>query len=164
MGSRADELRACGLRVTRQRLAVLAALDEARPASHLQAEEVHRAVQAAGGPAGDISLQSVYVVLGDLERAGLIRKVDLGTGRAFYEAEVGDNHHHAICRSCGRVEDVACSVGHAPCINPGPTGMRIDIAEVIFRGLCSECDNDALAPASSSTSTPVFPQKKRSES
>ncbi len=157
--ARAADLRAVGLRATQQRLAVLAALDSPATAEHLLAEEVCRAVQSSGGPASAISLQSVYVILGDLERAGLIRKVDLGTGRALYEATVDDNHHHAICRVCGRVDDVPCSVGHAPCIDPGLTSLRVEAAEVIFRGVCSECDSGGQAP-SSFTSTPVFPIEK----
>lgn len=129
-------LRSRGLRVTQQRLAVLAALHEQ---GHLLADEVSRAVRTGGGRTAEMSLQSVYVVLGDLERTGLVRKVDLGTGGALFETRVGDNHHHAICRVCGFVEDVPCAVGRTPCLDPGATSIRVDTAEVIFRGVCSAC-------------------------
>ncbi|GAA1346642.1 Fur family transcriptional regulator [Falsarthrobacter nasiphocae] len=129
-------LKARGLRVTRQRLAVLSSLHDA---GHLMADEIARAIPAVAGPEAAIALPSVYAVLGDLERADLVRKVDLGTGRALFETRVGDNHHHAVCRTCGRVDDVPCAVGHAPCLDPQSTDMRIEVADVVFRGLCHDC-------------------------
>ena len=35
---------------------------------------------------------------------------------ARYEARVGDNHHHVVCRSCGAIADVDCAVGDTPCL------------------------------------------------
>ena len=139
-------LRAQGLRATRQRLAVLETVHDG---GHLLADETAQRVRAQGGPSAEITLQSVYVILGDLERAGLIRKVDLGHGPALFETRVGDNHHHAVCRVCGAVEDVPCAVGHAPCLDPGASGMRIDTAEVIFRGVCRECQSAGLGTENS---------------
>lgn len=128
------ELRAHGRRVTKQRLAVLRAVDSA---PHSVAEDVAASVR---NELPDISLQSVYVVLADLAEIGLVRKIEPPNSPARYETRVNDNHHHAVCTGCGRIEDVDCAVGHAPCLTPGNThGMTIQIADVLYRGLCTDC-------------------------
>ena len=61
-------------------------------------------------------------------------------GPSRYETRVGDNHHHLVCRSCGATVDVDCAIGLAPCLAPVDShGFRIDEAEVIYWGLCSNC-------------------------
>jgi Fur family ferric uptake transcriptional regulator len=127
-------LRECGLQVTAQRLAVLRAV-AGRP--HCTAENVAEAVRAE---IGSISKQAVYDALRQLTRKGLIRRIHLGGSPALYERRVGDNHHHLICRVCGRAEDVECAVGEAPCLTPASdAGFRVDEAEVVFWGTCPEC-------------------------
>lgn len=57
---------------------------------------------------------------------------------------VADNHHHLVCRSCGRVEDVDCAVGHAPCLEPAERlGYVVSRAEVTFWGLCEKCQPES---------------------
>lgn len=130
-------LRSRDRRVTRQRLGVLTAV-EAIP--HATAEEISSAAQAE---LPHITVQSVYVILADLTGIGLVRRIDTPHSPARYETRVGDNHHHAICSGCGRIEDVDCAVGHAPCLtpewSPGAHRMTIDIAEVVYQGLCEDC-------------------------
>jgi Fur family ferric uptake transcriptional regulator len=59
---------------------------------------------------------------------------------ARYEARVGDNHHHVVCRSCGAVADVDCAVGEAPCVTAADdAGYAIDEAEVLYWGRCPAC-------------------------
>lgn len=123
-----------GLRVTRPRLAVLAAL---AGHAHASADEVHAAVRTVL-PA--TSLQAVYNVLGDLTAAGLLRRLELAGSSARYERRVGDNHHHLVCRACGAIEDIDCAVGAAPCLTPAVAhGFSIDEADVTFWGLCPSC-------------------------
>ncbi|MGA1835785.1 Fur family transcriptional regulator [Herbiconiux sp. 11R-BC] len=132
----AESIRTAGLRVTAQRLAVLEALDGM---PHADTEAVHRAVRRT---LPDITLQSVYVVLGALTEAGLIRRIEPAGSPALYERRIGDNHHHAICSRCGAVQDVDCVVGHAPCLHPSDAaGFAIQTAEVTFWGLCPACQN-----------------------
>ena len=129
-----DALRALGLQVTAQRLAVLRAV-EAHP--HATADDVDRAVRAA---LGAVSRQAVYDALGVLVDNGLVRRIQPAGSPARYEARVGDNHHHVICRSCGRTADVDCAVGSAPCLTAADdSGFEIDEAEVIYWGRCPEC-------------------------
>lgn len=130
----AARLRAAGMRVTSARLAIL---DAVRAGEHPGADEVARAVRER---VGHVTLQAVYEALGAFASAGLIRKIDLGTGAARYETRVGDNHHHLVCRNCGAVADVDCAVGPAPCLEPAAElGFTIDEAQVTFWGRCPRC-------------------------
>jgi Fe2+ or Zn2+ uptake regulation protein len=127
-------LRQHGIQVTAQRLAVLRAV-AAQP--HITADAVAEVVRSE---IGAISLQSVYDALGLLAAEGLIRRIQPSGSAARYEDRVGDNHHHLICRNCGRVVDVDCAVGSAPCLKAGDDkGYEIDEAEVAYWGRCPDC-------------------------
>jgi Fur family ferric uptake transcriptional regulator len=140
----ADLLRRHDLQVTAQRLAVLAAVSE-QP--HATAEDVANAVRAE---IGVISRQAVYDALGILADRGLIRRIQPAGSPARYEDRVGDNHHHLICRACGRTVDVDCAIGVAPCLNAAADrGFEIDEAEVIYWGRCPECLAQGPGPAGS---------------
>jgi len=133
----ADLLRQHGLQVTAQRLAVMRAVS-GRP--HGTAEDVAEAVRAG---IGTISRQAVYDALGILSEKGMIRRIQPAGSPARYEDRVGDNHHHLICRSCGRMEDVDCAVGETPCLTAADdSGYDIDEAEVIYWGRCPTCISD----------------------
>ena len=127
-------LREHGVQVTAQRLAVLRAVS-GRP--HCMAEDVAGDVRAE---IGTISRQAVYDALAILVEKGLIRRIQPSGSPALYEDRVGDNHHHAICRSCGKAVDVNCAIGHTPCLTAADdSGYRIDEAEVTYWGTCPEC-------------------------
>jgi Fur family transcriptional regulator, stress-responsive regulator len=130
----AEFLRERGYRVTAQRLAVLRAVS-AEP--HVTADTVADTVRAE---MGTISLQAVYDVLNVLVDAGLVRRIQPAGSAARFEARVSDNHHHVICRVCGRTADVDCAVGSAPCLTAvDDMGYLIDEAEVIYWGTCPGC-------------------------
>lgn len=108
---------------------------------HSTADAVVEVVRAA---IGAISRQSVYDALGVLVAEGLIRRIQPAGSPARFEARVGDNHHHVICRICGRTADVDCAVGSAPCLTAADDrGYEIDEAEVIYWGRCPECVSQA---------------------
>jgi Fur family transcriptional regulator, stress-responsive regulator len=89
---------------------------------------------------GAISLQSVYDALGMLVSERLIRRIQPSGSPARFEDRVGDNHHHLICRTCGRVVDIDCAVGAAPCLTPlDDRGYQVDEAEVAYWGRCPDC-------------------------
>jgi Fe2+ or Zn2+ uptake regulation protein len=128
------ELRAVSLRVTRPRLAVLAAL---RDHPHVDTHTVIGLVRAELPTA---SQQTIYDVLQALTDTGLVRRIQPAGTTARYESRVGDNHHHAVCRSCGAIADVECAVGHAPCLTASDShGFVVDEAEVVYWGTCSDC-------------------------
>ena len=129
-----DMLRGASLRVTRPRLAVLAAVHD-HP--HAETDSIIGVVRAE---LGDVSTQAVYDVLRALTDAGLVRRIEPAGSVARYESRVADNHHHVVCRSCGAVADVDCAVGHTPCLTASDDhGYSIDEAEVTYWGLCPTC-------------------------
>jgi Fe2+ or Zn2+ uptake regulation protein len=133
-------LRRHGVQVTAQRLAVLRAV-AGHP--HSTAADVGEIVRAE---IGAVSLQAVYDALGTLSERGIIRRIQPAGSAARYEGRVGDNHHHLICRSCGRMVDVDCAVGEAPCLTAADgAGFEIDEAEVVYWGRCPDCATTARA-------------------
>jgi Fur family transcriptional regulator, stress-responsive regulator len=127
-------LREVALRVTRPRVAVLEAV-HAHP--HADTDAI---IRAAREDLPDVSHQAVYDVLRALTDAGLVRRIQPAGSVARYEARIGDNHHHVVCRSCGAIEDVDCAVGHAPCLTASDDhDFVIDEAEVVYWGLCPSC-------------------------
>jgi Fe2+ or Zn2+ uptake regulation protein len=127
-------LRGASLRVTRPRVAALAAVYE-HP--HADTSSIIGLVRA---DLGEVSQQAIYDVLQALTAAGLVRRIQPPGSVARYESRVGDNHHHVVCRSCGAIADVDCAVGSAPCLTAGDHhGFAIDEAEVVYWGLCPGC-------------------------
>jgi len=150
-----DLLRQRGIQVTAQRLAVLRVV-AGQP--HITADAVAEAVRAE---IGAISLQSVYDALGVLVAEALIRRIQPAGSPARFEDRVGDNHHHLVCRTCGRMVDVECAVGSAPCLTAADDrGYEIDEAEVVYWGRCPDCVAGAAAsPADPSIRRPRSRQK-----
>ena len=146
-------LRSAGLRVTAPRLAVLSAVHD-HP--HADTDSIIAALRAGDR---DVSRQAVYDVLRALTETGLLRRLQPAGSVARYEARVGDNHHHVVCRSCGAIVDVDCAVGEAPCLTaPDGTGYEIGEAEVIYWGRCPEC---AAATTSSADRQPASGETAR---
>jgi Fe2+ or Zn2+ uptake regulation protein len=131
-------LRQHGLQVTAQRIAVLRAVGS-RP--HGTADDIEELVR---GEIGAISRQAVYDALGTLTENGLIRRIQPARSAARYEDRVDDNHHHLVCRGCGRTVDVDCAVGTRPCLEAADDhGFTVDEAEVIYWGYCPTCQTAA---------------------
>lgn len=130
----AQVLRGAQLRVTRPRVAVLAAV-HAHP--HADTDTIIGAVRR---DLGEVSSQAVYDVLRVLTGAGLVRRIQPAGSVARYESRVADNHHHVVCRSCAAIADVDCAVGHTPCLTASDDhGFTIEEAEVVYWGTCPAC-------------------------
>jgi Fur family ferric uptake transcriptional regulator len=139
-------LRDHGIYVTAQRLAVLRAVDS-QP--HATADVIVRSVR---DEIGTVSRQAVYDTLNTLSMLGVLRRFQPMGSPARFESRAGDNHHHLICRSCGRVEDVDCAVGERPCLTASDDhAFEIDEAEVIYWGTCPSCRAGATPPAGTDT-------------
>lgn len=133
-------LRGAALRVTRPRVAVLSAVHE-HP--HADTDSIIGAVRRN---LGEVSHQAVYDVLRALTNAGLVRRIQPLGSLARYEARVGDNHHHVVCRSCGAIADVDCAVGDTPCLTASDShGFAIEEAEVIYWGVCPTCSTTTIS-------------------
>lgn len=130
----AQLLREHGLQTTAQRLAVLRAVSR-RP--HATADDIAAEVRTE---IGAISRQAVYDSLGMLVEKGLLRRIQPAGSPARFENRIGDNHHHLICRVCGKTVDVDCAIGKAPCLTAvDDSDFLIDEAEVIYWGTCPKC-------------------------
>jgi Fur family transcriptional regulator, stress-responsive regulator len=137
-------LRSSGLRVTKQRVAVISALAEA---PHSGADAVLGRVREE---VGQVSTQAIYDVLNVLTDRGLVRRIQPAGSSARFELRVGDNHHHLVCRRCGAVADIDCATETAPCLEAADLdqhapGFVVDEAEVTFWGVCSTCSSATAA-------------------
>ncbi len=142
----AERLRAADLRVTRPRVGILMAV-QANP--HADTESIFGIVRAA---LPEVSRQTVYDVLHTLTEVGLLRRFQPSGSVARYETRVGDNHHHFVCRGCGAIADVDCSVGETPCLIPSDEcGFLLDETEVILWGFCQTCSGGAVTEVATPT-------------
>ncbi len=127
-------LRDAGLRATRPRRLVYETLRDT--GGHRSVDELVSLLRERGHR---VTRMSVYNVVADLQRTGLVLCADTGPGRALYEvAETW--HHHFVCRVCGSIADIPCVRGAKPCLDP-PSAFngRVEEAQVIFRGVCETC-------------------------
>jgi len=131
-----DALRAAGLQVTAQRLAVYRAVESS---PHAMADDICQTVRAE---LGVISRQAVYDALNAMSDHRIIRRIQPAGSAARYEHRV-DNHHHLACRECDNVVDIDCAVGKAPCLKADHDhGYDIDEAEVTYWGICPSCQSN----------------------
>lgn len=124
-----DRLRHAGLRATRPRMTILGWLD-ANPGHHPADHVVERTA---------LSRATVYHVLGQLSAAELVLTAEPTAGPVLYETAT-DPHHHFVCRSCGRIIDVGCVTGEAPCLEVDVPGAVVEQSDVTLRGRCADCD------------------------
>lgn len=134
-----------GLKVTRQRMAVLEVM-EACPQEHLTAEEIFELVKA---DCPDIGLATVYRTIQLLNGLHLIDRINFDDG--FVRYEMGSalesagrhRHHHLICIKCGKVisfQDDLCEELEGKIA--ATTGFRVVNHEVKLYGYCVECGGD----------------------
>lgn len=130
----ASLLRAAGLRATEGRLKLLTLLaKEQKPLSVKKLEQRMK---------GALNHVTLYRALEALEQAGIVSRAYLDHDHAHYELMTGRaHHHHAVCRSCGLVEDV--EVPHAAlekeAAKKAEGFVRIDRYSLEFFGLCKAC-------------------------
>ena len=127
-------MRAQGLRVTPQRMGIVAQLFD--NASHPTVEALYEATRVAM-PA--ISLKTVYQTVHDLEALGEVRLLDLGTGQVRVDPNVEHRHHHMVCNECGSVSDVPVDFPAVTLPRRYRSGFTVDAVDVIFRGTCADC-------------------------
>ena len=129
-----EMLKECNLSVTSTRLAIL---DAVYKNPHTDADII---LQHAKERSGSLSKQAVYDNLHLLTEKGILRAIQPKGHSTLYEPNTCDNHHHLVCRSCGKTVDVHCKTQIAPCLDPDHEhNFHIDEAEVIFWGFCPDC-------------------------
>lgn len=102
------ELRKAGLKITLPRVKILQILESSTVGTqHMSAEDVYRALLAAGE---DVGLATVYRVLTQFESAGLVTRHHFETGHSVFEIAKGDHHDHMVCVSTGEVVEFTDAV------------------------------------------------------
>ena len=129
-----EALRARGGRVTPQRLVIHRMLREQN--RHMSADEV---LSAVGERLPNVSLPTVYSTLELLEELGLVRRVGEIGGRVLFDSRL-DDHHHAVCSRCGRIEDLDAEVNAEPALAAAAhAGFAEARAGLIVTGRCTRC-------------------------
>ncbi len=95
-----DVLRAAGERITTAKRALVSEL--LGSTAHVTAEELIERVQKVHP---DVNKSTIYRILHSLEAHGIVEHVHLGHSAAVYHLS-GKTHHHLVCESCGRVQEV----------------------------------------------------------
>jgi len=121
-------LQAAGLRPTRQRMVLAKWLFSGCP-KHVTVAEARVAVRKMRA---GVSLATVYNVLNDFSRAGLLRQVAVSGGPVFFDTNV-DAHHHLFDEKSERLSDISPSsirFARTPII---PFGRRLSRIDVVVR-------------------------------
>lgn len=127
-------LRARGARVTLPRLLVHRHVR--RSDRHVTPELVH-AELAPAHPG--LSPATIYSTLDLLDELGFVRRVSTPRGGTIYDPRTAE-HHHVICRSCGRVHDVDARVDTRAAERAArAAGFRVDHGQLALSGLCADC-------------------------
>jgi len=130
-------LKSAGLRITRPRIAILETL--IRRDSPATIEQIH---QDLASDACD--LVTVYRCLAAFEELGLVRRCFFHNGTSLYEINLNDSqHHHIVCRSCGKVERVDVCLTDS--IESMLRGRGYDqVTQMLeFFGVCPDCQKRA---------------------
>jgi Fe2+ or Zn2+ uptake regulation protein len=145
-----DLFRVNGRKVTAQRQCIFRALQG--NVTHPSAESVYEAVRSE---METISLKTVYQTLYELAGLGELMTLDLGTGAVRFDPNVEDQHHHLVCRRCGKVRDLNVHFEGLAVPPAAAEGYAVSSAEVVFRGLCEDCSkSEPVAVAGRQTASP----------
>ena len=129
-----EALRKHGHRVTMPRLLVHRLVRTSD--RHLTPEQVH-AELAPQHPG--LSPATIYGTLELLDQLGFLRRVSTPRGSTLYDSRV-DDHHHVICRSCGRVQDIDASVDSREAEAAArAAGFQTGHGQLTLSGLCPDC-------------------------
>ena len=119
---------------SKEREVVLDALKE--NVIHPSAEELYSIIQIEYP---QVSKATLYRNLSQLAEAGIIKKID-GLEVSSHFDHNTHLHYHFICEKCGRVYDVPSNVAeNVVKKTEEETGFRITDHEIIFKGLCKDC-------------------------
>lgn len=134
------DLKRAGLKATLPRLRILEIL-EGSPDRHVSAEDLYRALLAAGE---SIGIATIYRVLTQFEQAGLVIRHNFDGGSAVFELAASEHHDHLVCVRCGRVtEFVDETIEERQRMIAAQNGFTMTDHSLIIYGLCPDCRPEA---------------------
>lgn len=85
---------------------------------------------------------TIYRTLELFKNLGIVRQIDFQKGYAYYESADRSDHHHLVCRNCGRVEDfTGCNaedmIKHA--LKQSKLFSNVEEHSLELFGLCNSC-------------------------
>ncbi len=129
-----DQLRNRGYRITPQRMAILAVLQDS--GRHMTPLEIYDQISSV---TPGVTEATVYRTLSFLVEQGLVLVAHMGNGQMVYEI-AGHDHHHLICRQCGQTTEIDHQALESLYRQfQDLTGYWIDSVHVTFFGLCPHC-------------------------
>ncbi len=134
-------LRAHGLQVTYQRLAIYEALHSSK--EHPSTEDIYQRVKRRFPM---ISLGTVYKTLERFHDVGLVQKVGLVTDVARYDANV-NARHYLVCMKCQKIQAMEDPELDVKIAGLDGKGFRVLRHQVLLQGLCSECRKAGAIPS-----------------
>lgn len=130
------ELKDLGLRVTQPRRRILEILEQAEP-HHMSAEDIYKTLIEAGE---EVGLATVYRVLTQFEKTGLVKRHNFEGGYSVFEIEAGEHHDHLVCLKCNRVEEFIDETIEARQAKIAEeAGFRITDHSLTIYGICKRC-------------------------
>ena len=121
-------LKKCGLRPTRQRMALAKLLHDAGDC-HLTAEQLHDLAARSGHR---ISLATVYNALHQFTDAGLVREIVVDSGCSYFDTNTSA-HHHFFFEDTRELQDIDGDDVVITTIPEPPTGARVERVDVVVR-------------------------------
>jgi Fur family transcriptional regulator, ferric uptake regulator len=95
------ELKKAGLKETTPRIKILHILEKSDP-RHISAEELYKKLLDTGD---DVGLATIYRVLTQFEKAGLVKRHNFEGGYSLFELAEGEHHDHMVCIKCNAIEE-----------------------------------------------------------
>ena len=133
------EIKRAGLKVTLPRVRIIEIL-ETNKSHHMSAEDVYRTLLDDKSEDSSIALATVYRVLTQFEKAGLIIRHNFEGGRSVFELDNGEHHDHMVCAKCTTVTEF-----YDPLIEERQKlvaeeyGFKLEDHSLYMYGLCKNC-------------------------
>ena len=91
-----------------------------------------------------IGLTSIYRSLDLFESLGIVFKIVNGSNVKYKLCEIGDHHHHVVCKRCGDVVEFGfCDISDWSKRVTESTGYQVTDHQLNFYGLCKTCQKEA---------------------
>lgn len=137
-GKLQQALRSRGIRLTRQRRAILEVMDDAE--QHLDVDQILERAQKRDKA---VHLVTVYRTIDLLKKSGLIDELDLlhlRGDRHYYESHGPRDHIHVACLRCGKVREFESGLYEQLKQQIARDfKMRVTVSRTEVGGYCEEC-------------------------